>query len=64
MIEKRVAIYDSFSEADEADRRYYHSLTPEERLAIAFELNARWPVRDDEEPAEGLARVCRVVERA
>lgn len=34
--------YDSLAEADEADRRYYASLTPEERLEILLDLIATY----------------------
>lgn len=40
MKEPRVAKFSSFAEADKADNAYYLSLTPEQRLAILFQLRA------------------------
>ena len=37
-VEKRVAKFRSFEEADKADREFYKRLTPEERLEILLEL--------------------------
>ena len=40
-MEKTVTILHSFEEAEEADRNYYRSLTPLERLQILLKLNQR-----------------------
>jgi hypothetical protein len=40
-MEKVVRVFSSFEEADEADARYYASLTPEERLRILIDLRDR-----------------------
>lgn len=40
-MERVIAIYRSFEEADRADREYYRRLTPAQRLEILFELNER-----------------------
>lgn len=53
-MEKHVAKFRSHREAEEADRAYYRSLTPEERLEILFEL-----VRNAHDPPEGFKRVYR-----
>ncbi|MCX6599833.1 MAG: hypothetical protein NTV70_26055 [Acidobacteria bacterium] len=37
-MEKVVHIYRTAEEADEADRQYYASLSPEQRVAIMLEL--------------------------
>ncbi len=63
-LEKHVAIFRSFEEAEQAEREYYRSLTPIQRLAILTELNSRWPRKEEDDSAEGLARVCRVVKLA
>jgi hypothetical protein len=58
---ERVAVkFDSHEEAAWADREYYLSLTPEERVDIVLELVAR---QKDQTGAtgKGLARVCRIV---
>jgi hypothetical protein len=59
---KTVVKFNSFADAQRADRRYYLSLTPQQRLDILLELVARHRDTHDN-AAEGLARVCRVVKR-
>ncbi|MEX0718699.1 MAG: hypothetical protein WD066_19045 [Planctomycetaceae bacterium] len=55
-------VFDSFEKADEADRAYYASLTPQERLDVMLELIRRH--RESlGEAAQRLERVYRVVER-
>jgi hypothetical protein len=60
-MEKAVKVLKSFEEADRAEREYYQSLTPHQRLEILLELNSRWPRGGDDETREGLARVYRIV---
>lgn len=60
-MEKVANVLKSFEESDRADREYYQSLTPHQRLEILWELNSRWPRSGDDETPEGLARVYRVV---
>ena len=55
MIERTVAKYSSFEEAEAADRAYYAQLTPTERLNILLELIQRY--RESIHAPEGLARV-------
>src|SRR4051794_16093523 len=43
LMEKVVKVMKSFAESDRADREYYQSLTPHQRLEILLELNSRWP---------------------
>ena len=50
--------FSSFAESDRADREYYRSLTPEQRLDILLELVAR---AQTDEAEQGFARVYRVV---
>lgn len=60
-MERRVACYDSPQAAAAADRAYYRSLTPEQRLDILLELIAQvQEAQDEAEP--GFARVYRIVE--
>jgi hypothetical protein len=59
-MEKMVRKFSSFEEAEKADREYYRSLTPEERVAICIELSRRLGTEGDE-ASERLERVCRVV---
>ena len=54
-VEKRVAKFRSFEEADKADREFYKRLTPEERLEILLELL-------NHAPEQRLERVCRVTQ--
>ncbi len=57
-----VQVFRSFEEAERANDAYYAALTPTERLQILAEINrAFW--NDDDRPAEGFPRVCRIVER-
>lgn len=37
-MEKIVRIFKSFEEADQADLEYYRSLTPQQRLELAFQI--------------------------
>ena len=49
--------FDSFEEADEADRAYYRSLTPEERLDILIQL-----IEQHYGPSQGLVPVFEWIE--
>jgi hypothetical protein len=57
-MEKRVRKFSSKEAAEAADRAYYLSLTPQQRMEILFTLNQRQPGA-----SEGFKRVCRVVKR-
>ncbi len=60
-MEKVVHCYGSFAEAEEAERRAYAALSPQERLDLLVEmLSATWT--DDDEATAGLQRVYRVIE--
>jgi hypothetical protein len=63
IMEKVVKVVKSFEESDRADRAYYRSLTPHQRLEILWELNSRWP-RSRDEAAERLERVYRIIKFA
>jgi hypothetical protein len=60
-MEKKVAIFHSLKDADDADIAYYAALTPEERLTILLELISRHGEMCGD-AAEGFERVHRVVE--
>ncbi|MCK6551283.1 hypothetical protein L6R52_35940 [Myxococcota bacterium] len=60
-MERIVVRLDSAASADAAERAYYRSLTPEERLDILLTLVAQ-VAEDLDEAEQGLARVYRVVE--
>lgn len=38
---RRLRVFTSFAEADEAETRYYASLTPQQRLDLQLEIIAR-----------------------
>ncbi len=59
-VEKKVRIFSSFREADDADARDYMAMTPEERIQIVFQLRG---LRHPDAAKQGLARVCRVIKR-
>ena len=52
--------FDSHAQAEAADRDFYRSLTPEQRLEILFDLVARY--REEHGCSERLERVYRIVE--
>jgi hypothetical protein len=56
-MEKVASVFRSFAEAEEADREYYHSLTPEARLEILGELIARSHPDEIEQRSERVYRI-------
>ena len=56
----KAAKYGSFQEADRAEKAYYLSLTPQQRLEIVLQLRALAYGVDDE-TAPRLARVYRII---
>ncbi|MGZ8938686.1 MAG: hypothetical protein ACXW32_05685 [Limisphaerales bacterium] len=56
-MERHYKKFDSFAASDEADRAYYQSLTPAERMDILLELIQRG---QGDEAAKGLERVYRI----
>jgi hypothetical protein len=60
-MEKVVKISKSFEECDRADKAFYQSLTPQERLKILWELNRRLRTGNDGRADERLERVYRIV---
>jgi len=61
-IKKVVRIFRSHAEAEAADREFYRSLTPEQRVDIQLELIRRY--REEHGISERLERVARVFRRA
>ena len=60
-MEKTGCKFNSHRAADAADRAYYKSLSPAQRLAILLDIiNAQ---RSNDETSQRLARVCRIVKR-
>jgi len=61
-MEKVIRVFKSQVEANKADKEFYHSLTPKQRLDLLSELRARYSPYSDE-LTQGFKRVCRVVKR-
>jgi hypothetical protein len=62
VVEKVFRIFHSFEESEKADKEYYLSLTPEERLEILFELIERyktWYGQHEVEPRSNWP--CRII---
>ena len=53
--------FSSHAAAAAADRAYYHSLTPQQRLDILLDLIASQ--RGPDEASQRLARVCQIIKR-
>jgi hypothetical protein len=62
-MEKVFQVFTSFAEAEEADRKYYQSLTPAQRIEILLILRSLYK-RNDDEPRGRLKRVYRVIKRS
>ena len=61
-MEKVISVFQSFEESAQADKDYYHSLTPDQRLQILFDLRNQCPAGEHAESSFGLARVYKIVE--
>jgi len=59
-MEKTVQIFKSFAEAEEADRKYYQSLTPAQRIQILLLLRSLHHPHNDGR----LKRVYRIIKLA
>jgi hypothetical protein len=57
-VERVVRKFDTFEEAEAAEREYYRGLTPDERIAIMLDLI--FPEGTDAASAR-LERVCRII---
>lgn len=61
-MEKRIQVFKTFAEAEEADKKFYQSLTPAQRIEILLILRDRY--RSPDEPRGRLKRVCRIIKRS
>ena len=61
-MERTVRKFSSHAEADRADREYYLSLTPEQRMEIFLQILETHREAAGES-AKGFERVCRIVKR-
>jgi len=60
-VERVVQVFSSFEEAEEADREFYRSLTPAQRIAMLLELLELFRP-DQDGAAPRLERVYRIAE--
>ena len=60
-MDRVVAKFSSFQEAERADREYYRSLTPQQRLDLLLELNEAFR-KEGDAASERLERVYRITE--
>jgi hypothetical protein len=58
-MERVIRVFDRHSDAEAADRAFYASLSPQERLNMLLDLMERYRAGIGE-AAEGFERVCRV----
>jgi hypothetical protein len=59
-MEKTVQIFQSFAEAEKAEKEYYRSLSPQKRIEILLELRDQWRTSKPNESTEGFKRVYRI----
>jgi hypothetical protein len=60
-MERVIAKFRTFREADDATREYYRRLSPQQRIEMVFQLRSAWHKESD--AASGrLARVYRIAE--
>ena len=59
-MERKIQIFKSFAEAKEADKKYYHSLTPAQRIEIMLRLRNQYRPYGDE-LTEKFVRVLSIV---
>ena len=62
-MEKTVRFFKSFADAEAADKDFYRSLTPAQRLEILLLLRKRYQPQEDESRGR-LKRVCRIIKRS
>jgi hypothetical protein len=56
-------VFSSFEEAEAADKEYYRSLSPAQRIDILLMLREHYSPYDDER-TKGFKRVCRIIQRS
>lgn len=62
-MEKTIQVFNSFEEAEKADREYYRSLTPAQRIEMLLILRDQYRPYSNE-LTEGFKRVYRVIKRS
>ena len=58
-LERKVEIFKSLDEAKDADKKYYQSLTPAQRIDILLRLREQYRPYGDE-LSQKFVRVCRI----
>jgi hypothetical protein len=59
-MDRSLAVYETHAQAEAANKAYYRSLTPNERVVLLLELIAAYR-ENVGEAAERFERVCRVI---
>ena len=62
-MKKSIEVFNSFAEAEKADKKYYRSLSPNERIAFLLILRDQYRPYSNE-LTEGFKRVYRVIKRS
>lgn len=62
-MQKSIRVFKSFAEAEEADKEYYRSLSPNERVALLLVLRDQYRPYSNE-LTEGFKRVYRIIKRS
>lgn len=62
-MKKTIEVFPSFAEAEEADKKYYKSLTPNQRIAYLLMLRDQYRPYSHE-LTEGFKRVYRIIKRS
>ena len=62
-MEKTIEVLRSFAEAEAADKKYYRSLSPNQRIAFLLMLRDQYRPYSNE-LTEGFKRVYRVIKRS
>ena len=63
MDKTKFQVFSSFAEAEEADRQFYRSLTPDQRLAYLILIRDQYRPYSDE-LTEGFKRVYKIIKRS
>jgi hypothetical protein len=62
-MERTIRVFESIEEAEEADKDFYRSLSPAQRVEILLILRDQYTPYDDE-LTKGFERVYRIIERS
>ena len=62
-MKRTIEVFNSFAEAEEANKEYYRSLSPNQRIALLLVLRDQYRPYPNE-VTEGFKRVCRIIKRS